>query len=105
MQPKSILVVDDETQMVDMGQMRLEASGYEIITAYDGQEGLEKAKNENPDLIIFDIMMPKMDGYEACSTSLPKFLMSGKNSLRSWRRDELPQKIITKSTDNYSNVS
>jgi len=62
-----ILVVDDENQMVLMVQMRLEAAGYEVITAYDGEEGLEKAKNENPDVIILDIMMPKMDGYQVCS--------------------------------------
>jgi len=61
-----ILVIDDERQMVEMLQMRLEANGYEVIAAYDGEEGLEKAKSESPDLIILDIMMPKMDGHEVC---------------------------------------
>jgi two-component system alkaline phosphatase synthesis response regulator PhoP len=61
-----ILVVDDENLMVRMVQIRLEASGYEVITACDGEEGLKKAKKENPDLIILDIMMPKMDGHEVC---------------------------------------
>ncbi|MCK5081448.1 MAG: response regulator, partial [Candidatus Omnitrophica bacterium] len=55
-----ILLVDDEVQLITMVQMRLEANGYEVITANDGQEGLEKAKSENPDLIMMDIMMPKM---------------------------------------------
>jgi DNA-binding response OmpR family regulator len=61
-----ILVVDDEIQLITMVQMRLEANGYEVITANDGQEGLEKAKTENPDLIMLDVMMPKMDGYKVC---------------------------------------
>ncbi len=63
---KRILVVDDEAQMVDMIKMRLEANGYEVISAYDGQEALEVAKSENPDLIILDLMLPKMDGYKVC---------------------------------------
>ena len=61
-----ILLVDDEVQLITMVQMRLEANGYEVITANDGQEGLEKAKSENPDLIMMDVMMPKMDGYKVC---------------------------------------
>jgi DNA-binding response OmpR family regulator len=64
--PKKILVVDDEAQLVDMVKMRLEANNYEVIAAYDGQEGLEKAKKEKPDLIILDLMLPKMDGYKVC---------------------------------------
>ncbi len=61
-----ILVIDDEVQLVQMVQIRLEANGYDIVTAYDGEEGIEKVKSENPDLIILDIMMPKMNGFEAC---------------------------------------
>ena len=61
-----ILVVDDEVQLIQMVQIRLEASGYEVVTANDGEEGIEKAKSENPDLVLLDIMMPVMDGYEAC---------------------------------------
>ncbi len=63
---KRILVVDDETQMVDMVKMRLEANDYLVLTAYDGQEALEKARKEKPDLIILDLMLPKMDGYKVC---------------------------------------
>ena len=63
---KKILLVDDEPQMVDMLKIRLEASGYEIITAHDGQEGLEKARKEKPDLMILDLMLPKIDGYKVC---------------------------------------
>ena len=63
---KRILIVDDEVQLVEMVKMRLEAAGYPVITAYDGQEALEKAKKEKPDLIILDLMLPKMDGYKVC---------------------------------------
>jgi len=64
--PKKILIVDDEPQMVSMIELRLQAAGYTVITACDGQEGLETAKKEVPDLIILDVMMPKMDGYKVC---------------------------------------
>jgi DNA-binding response OmpR family regulator len=63
---KKILVVDDEAQLVDMVKMRLEANGYDVITAYNGQEGLDKARRESPDLIILDLMLPKIDGYKVC---------------------------------------
>lgn len=66
MSAKKILVVDDESQLVDMVKMRLEANNYLVLTAYDGQEGLEKARKEKPDLIILDLMLPKMDGYKVC---------------------------------------
>lgn len=61
-----LLIVDDEKQLVEMVQMRLEANGYEVLTAGDGQEGLQMAKTEKPDLIMLDVMMPKMDGYKVC---------------------------------------
>jgi len=63
---KKILIVDDEAQLVDMVKMRLEANNYDVIVAYDGQEGLDKARKEKPDLIILDLMLPKMDGYKVC---------------------------------------
>jgi len=63
---KKILIVDDEVQLVEMIKMRLEASGYEIIFAHDGQDGLDKAKKEKPDLMILDLMLPKIDGYKVC---------------------------------------
>ncbi len=61
---KRVLVVDDEPQLVTMLKMRLQANGYEVITAFDGEEGLQKAKDLKPDLIILDIVMPKMAGNE-----------------------------------------
>ncbi len=63
---KKILLVDDEKDLVETVTIRLEASGYQVLPAYDGQEGLDKAKKERPDLIILDLMLPKMDGYKVC---------------------------------------
>lgn len=63
---KRILVVDDEKDLVETLTFRLEANSYEVLKAYDGQEGLDKAKKEKPDLIILDLMLPKIDGYKVC---------------------------------------
>lgn len=63
---KRVLIVDDERDLVETISFRLEAAGYEVLSAYDGQEGLEKARDEKPDLILLDVMMPKMDGYQVC---------------------------------------
>jgi DNA-binding response OmpR family regulator len=63
---KKILVVDDEPDIVSLVKGRLAAAGYAVISAVDGQEGLDKARGEKPDLIVLDIMLPKMDGYLVC---------------------------------------
>ncbi len=64
--PKKILVVDDETDLMSIVKMRLEANNYLVLTAFDGQEALEKARREKPDLVILDLMLSKMDGYKVC---------------------------------------
>ena len=63
---KRILVVDDVESIVMSVKMFLERHRYEVITANDGQEGLEKARIEQPDLIILDLMLPRMHGYKVC---------------------------------------
>ncbi len=63
---KRILLVDDERDLVEELMIRLEACGWEVLTACDGQEGLEKARRERPDLILLDVIMPKMNGYQVC---------------------------------------
>ena len=63
---KKILFVDDEKDIVEVVASRLRASNYNVILAYDGQEALDKAHKEKPDLIILDLMLPKMDGYKVC---------------------------------------
>jgi two-component system alkaline phosphatase synthesis response regulator PhoP len=66
MEKKKILLIDDEEDIVTTLKFKLEDEGYALSTASDGFEGLKKAKGENPDLIILDIMMPKMDGHKVC---------------------------------------
>ncbi|NCF65406.1 MAG: response regulator [Chloroflexi bacterium] len=60
-----VLTVDDEPDVRRLIEVKLKKAGFEVITAVDGEEGVEKAKSENPDLILMDVMMPKMDGYTA----------------------------------------
>ncbi len=60
---KKILVVDDDPHIVSLIKSRFEANRYEVITANDGEECIEKILSDKPDLIILDIMMPKVDGY------------------------------------------
>ena len=63
---RKILIVDDEKNIVEIIAFNLKKEGYQVIKAADGEEGVKMAMEENPDLILLDIMMPKMDGYEAC---------------------------------------
>ena len=64
--PPLILIVDDDPSSVEIFQMRLAANNYDVITAADGEAGLALARGKQPDLILLDIMMPKMDGIEVC---------------------------------------
>ena len=66
MRKRKILIIDDEKEMAHVERLRLEAHGYDVLVAYDGEKGFEIAKMESPDLIILDIMLPKADGYEVC---------------------------------------
>ena len=61
-----ILIVDDDPDIVESVTMVLKKNGHDVIEAYGGVEGLEKAKKEKPDAIILDVMMPDKDGYEVC---------------------------------------
>ncbi len=62
-----ILVVDDDPDLVDMVSTKLEANNFRIAKAYDGLQAWEKIRQEKPDLVILDVMMPKKDGYVTCS--------------------------------------
>ena len=61
-----ILVVDDEKSIVDILKVNLEKSGYKVIEAYDGITAIDKALNENPDLVLLDVMLPGADGFSVC---------------------------------------
>ncbi|HNA89383.1 MAG TPA: response regulator transcription factor [Anaerolineales bacterium] len=62
--PQTILIVDDERRMVSLLQSYLAQDGYQVVTAYNGREALDVARQANPDLVVLDIMMPEMNGYE-----------------------------------------
>jgi two-component system alkaline phosphatase synthesis response regulator PhoP/two-component system response regulator VicR len=64
MASKKILAVDDERHIVRLIQVNLERAGYQVVTAFDGPEALKKVDVEKPDLVVLDVMMPKMDGFE-----------------------------------------
>lgn len=63
---KKILVTEDSPTILAMVKDVLESEGYEVITSNDGQDALDKARSEAPDLIILDLMLPKIDGYKVC---------------------------------------
>ena len=64
---KLILLVDDDPDFVEAVRVIVENGGYEVTVAYDGQEGLEAVAERKPDLIVLDVMMPVMNGHEACA--------------------------------------
>jgi len=65
---KRILIVDDEPDFSMILKKNLEKEGFEVELAYDGAEGLAKVRNNPPDAIVLDVMMPEIDGYKVCST-------------------------------------
>lgn len=66
MNKKRILVVDDEVDLVETVRFSLELEGYEVLVAFNGEEALNQARKESPDLILLDLMLPKLDGYKVC---------------------------------------
>ena len=66
MASQTILVVDDERNIVDLCSMYLKREGYEVLTAFDGQEALDLVEQEGPDLVVLDLMLPVIDGFEVC---------------------------------------
>jgi DNA-binding response OmpR family regulator len=64
MPPSTVLVVDDDPVIVKLLQVNFEMEGYDVITASNGEEGLERARHDHPDAIVLDVMMPKMNGLQ-----------------------------------------
>ena len=83
---KRILVIEDDVNALRLLEYTLEQEGYQVLTATNGLEGLKKAQDEHPDLIILDIMLPGLDGYEIChrlrqkpeNATLPILMLSAK---------------------------
>lgn len=100
MDKKRILLVDDEIGIIRFVRARLEAQGYDVLTAMDGDQALETFEMELPDLIVLDITMPKMDGFEVCSrirewSQIPIIMLSA-------RRDEIDKvKCLEIGADDY----
>lgn len=85
---KTILIVDDEKDIVDLLAYNLQAEGYAVSTAFDGEEAVKKAESEKPDLILLDIMLPKKDGRQVLrelrekpsTSSIPVIFLTAKDS-------------------------
>lgn len=80
---EKILIVDDEKPIVDSIKYTLYKEGYDVVVSYDGEDALEKVKKENPDLIILDIMLPKLSGLEVCriirrTSNVPIIMLTAK---------------------------
>jgi DNA-binding response OmpR family regulator len=80
-----LLVVDDEQRIINFLSSKLRASGYEVISASNGEEALEQTQAQEPDLVVLDVMMPKMDGFETLKqlrsfSSVPVIILSAKGS-------------------------
>ena len=63
---KTVLIVEDEKNIVDILRFNLQREGYQTLEAYDGEDGLNKTKTEDPDIILLDVMLPKMNGFDVC---------------------------------------
>ncbi|MGD0918523.1 MAG: response regulator [Thermodesulfobacteriota bacterium] len=66
MSPKKILIVDDEVDLVETVRFPLEMEGFNVLVSYNGEDALSQARKERPDLILLDLMLPKLDGYKVC---------------------------------------
>ena len=88
---RKILVVDDEQKIVDIVRAYLEKGGFRVVTAYDGETALKVFRSEKPDLIVLDLMLPKMSGHDVCrvirkESDVPIIMLTA--------RDELTDKIV-----------
>ncbi|MCX7766085.1 MAG: response regulator [Candidatus Sumerlaeia bacterium] len=101
--PKKILAIDDENDVLLMIKTALNSEGYEVITATNGYDGLAMAEEQHPDLIILDLMMPEMDGFEVLSQlksndltgQIPVIVVSGISDRQKIRT------ALSKGTDYY----
>ncbi len=91
MRKKTVLLVDDEPDFVEMIQMRLEANDYQVLVAYDGEAELKVARENDPDAILLDVMMPGMDGFKVlrglkhdqATRDIPVIMLTAKGEAKS----------------------
>lgn len=113
MTSKKILIVDDEPAIVGILKTRLTAAGFDTCTASDGLEALEKVKSEQPDLIVMDVLMPRLTGFEAMkkirenpeSRRIPALIISAKGSMKDYFADITGVEFIPKPYDPKELVS
>lgn len=106
MTKKRILAVDDEPEIINILKLRLEANKYEVITAGNGEEALKKAREERPDLIVLDVMIPPPNGFQVCRTlkddpehkKIPIILLTAKasDSDKFWGTESGADAYVTK---------
>jgi CheY-like chemotaxis protein len=107
MTSKKILIVDDEPQIIEILSSRLKATGYEVCSACDGVEAIEKVKSEKPNLIIMDVLMPRMTGFEAMKKirdmpeahGIPALVISARGSMKEYFSDITGVEFIPKPYD------
>jgi len=93
---RKILIVDDEPYILNILDFSLDAEGYAVVQAADGEEAVALARDTSPDLVIMDVMMPRSDGFEACrrlkadpeTAHIPVLLLTARNSSEDRRRGE-----------------
>ena len=94
---KKILIVDDVEDFVDLLKVKLQSWGYDVVAAFDGLKGLEQSRKEMPDLILLDIMMPKMNGFDMVQAlknditiqDIPVVMVSAKNDSETLNRAKM----------------
>jgi CheY-like chemotaxis protein len=100
---KKILFIEDEKELVELMKLRLEAAGYLFSAAFNGEEGLEKVFQEKPDLILLDVLLPKLDGLSVCrklktdtrTKDIPIIIISGSGG------KDLPQRCQQAGADDF----
>jgi len=107
-----ILIVDDEVHLARILQFTLEHEGYDVVTAFDGREAIEKAERENPDLVILDLMLPILDGYKVCNKlkcsdrfrNLPIIILSARDLSRERIEEPLQADVFMEKPFNTGNL-
>ena len=94
-QKKTVLIVEDEKNIVDIIRFNLQRTGYNTLEAYDGEAGLAMAREKKPDLILLDVMMPKMMGFDVCRALRAEGSRASKRTSAAQRCSPLPRRRTT----------